>query len=392
MQSAIVKSLLRLGETFKVGTLHAELAGGHERVFVGDRPGVTAHIRINRPAAFFRKMVLGGANGFADAYIDGDWDSRDLPTMLIYGLQNHLALAEILKGKWPLRLAARLAHRLKPNSRKGSRRNIMAHYDLGNSFYKAWLDPSMTYSSAVFGPSAEDLETAQANKYRLICERAGLREGERVLEIGCGWGGFASYAARTHRAQVLAVTISDAQFEAARKRIFEEGLAERVTVEKRDYRDLEGQFPHVTCIEMLEAVGERYWPTFFGKLRDLLQPGGRAALQVITIEESHFERYRKSADFIQRYIFPGGMLPSRTAVIAEAGKAGISVPEDEGFAADYARTLELWRQRFDASWDQIQGLGFNERFRRIWHYYLAYCQAGFTEHRIDVRQFSMTAN
>ncbi|GAB5471222.1 MAG: cyclopropane-fatty-acyl-phospholipid synthase family protein [Rhodospirillales bacterium] len=372
------------------GTVTVRLPDGSAERVTGPQPGPIAEVTIHRPRVL-RRLLLGGANGFAESYLDGDFDTPDLTALLLFGAANQAAWGDLLRGRWPLRLAAQLKHRLRPNSKPGSKRNIAAHYDLGNRFYGLWLDPSLTYSSAVFSDQDQALEAAQDNKYRLICERAGIRQGDSVLEIGCGWGGFALHAARERQARVTAVTISDAQFEAAAQRIQDAGLSDRVTLLKSDYRDLEGRYDAIVSIEMIEAVGERYWPTYFAKLRNLSLPGGKVALQAITIDEHHFEHYRRSADFIQRHIFPGGMLPSTKRIRQEAQAAGLSVAEEGGYGADYAQTLALWRQRFEAAWQDIAALGFDQRFRRLWRYYLAYCEAGFRAQRIDLRQIILAA-
>ncbi len=385
-------ALLRfLSRRTLAGRVTVHLPDGSSEVLVGELEGPEASIEVHR-TRLARRLLLGGANGFADAYIEGDFDTPDLTALLLFGAANQAAWGELLEGRWPLRLAARLAHRLRPNSKRGSKRNIAAHYDLGNAFYRLWLDRGLTYSSAVFDHADQALESAQDNKYRLICDRAGIGENDRVLEIGCGWGAFASYAARERKAKVTAVTISPAQFAAASQRIHEEGLAERVQIEQRDYRDLQGRYDAVASIEMIEAVGERYWPTFFSKLRSLTAPGRRIALQAITIDETHFERYRRSADFIQRHVFPGGMLPSKQVVEEQARQAGLLVVDSKSYAIDYAHTLALWRQRFDATWHEISALGFDQRFRRMWIYYLSYCEAGFRAGRIDLRQFGLSTS
>lgn len=385
-------ALLRfLARRTLAGRVTVHLPDGSTEVLAGSLEGPEARILVHRPR-LARRLLLGGANGFADAYIEGDFDTPDLTALLLFGAANQTAWGELLEGRWPLRLAARLAHRLRPNSKRGSKRNIAAHYDLGNAFYRLWLDRGLTYSSAVFAHADQELEKAQANKYRLICDTAGIGENDRVLEIGCGWGAFASYAARERKARVTAVTISSSQFAAASQRIHEEGLAERVQIEQRDYRDLEGRYDAIASIEMIEAVGERYWPTFFAKLQSLTAPGRRIALQAITIDETHFERYRRSADFIQRHVFPGGMLPSASVVEAQARQAGLVPIESKGYASDYAHTLALWRQRFDDTWHEIAALGFDQRFQRLWTYYLSYCEAGFRAGRIDLKQFGFSTS
>jgi cyclopropane-fatty-acyl-phospholipid synthase len=285
-----------------------------------------------------------------------------------------------------LNFAAHLLHR---NSRTGSKHNILAHYDLGNAFYSRWLDPSMTYSSARFERPGQSLPEAQRNKYASLARQIDLRRDDHVLEIGCGWGGFAEFAAGEIGAKVTGITISPAQHEFARKRLFEQGLAERADIRLVDYRDVRGQFDRVASIEMFEAVGEEYWPTYFSKIREVLSPGGRAGLQIITIRDELFEHYRSRADFIQKYVFPGGMLPSELRLKEETDRAGLEWGDIVRFGQNYADTLAEWARRFENAWDDIRGLGFDERFRRLWRFYLGYCEAGFRMERTNVVQLSL---
>lgn len=381
-------TLLSFARRIRHGRLTLILPSGQSHRFVGDGAGPDATLKILR-WRFFPRFFLRGANGFAEAYLAGECDTPDLSALLYLAAVNQDELQEGLNGSRLARLSDRLGHRLRPNSKRGSKRNILAHYDLGNDFYGLWLDPTLTYSSAVFPRPEATLQEAQEHKYRLICEAADIRPDQEVLEIGCGWGGFASYAAKVRQAKVTAVTISDAQFQAAAARVQKEGLGERVRIEKRDYRDLNGKFDRLASIEMFEAVGEAYWPAYFRKAKEVLRPGGRAALQVITIADKAFDRYRQGADFIQRHVFPGGMLPSSEVLKREAAQAGFAWQNDAGFASHYATTLKLWREAFEAAWGKIQTLGFDERFRRLWRYYLAYCEAGFRSGRIDVKQISL---
>ncbi|WP_368744782.1 class I SAM-dependent methyltransferase [Desertibaculum subflavum] len=369
------------------GSLTVRLPDGRRVRVAGAQTGPDAelHLKNERLA---RRLLTGGNIGVAESYLDGDFDSPDLVALVEWAAANQ-ALDDPLLGKPWRRLARRALFALQANTRKGSRRNIASHYDLGNEFYARWLDPSMTYSSAVFAAADEPLEQAQANKYRRIAALAEVRPDHEVLEIGAGWGGFACFAAREIGCKVTGITISRAQHDYAAKRVQEEGLAERVKIELRDYRDLDHRFDRVASIEMLEAVGERYWPVFFDKLRDCLKPGGRAALQVITIDDRYFDDYRRSMDFIQKYIFPGGMLPSPAALRRHVEAAGMAWLVDHGFRNDYAETLSRWRTRFLAAWPGIRELGFDERFRRMWDFYLAYCAGGFRAGTIDVKQIAV---
>jgi cyclopropane-fatty-acyl-phospholipid synthase len=379
---------LAIAAKLSSGALTIELADGTRHRFVGGRVGPEGHLRLKRERAI-RRFVTGGSLGFGEAYLDGDWDSADLPRLLELLAQNEGAYADHLGGWAGWRALARLHHLLRPNTRRGSRRNILAHYDLGNRFYELWLDRSMTYSAARFTRPGMTLEEGQQAKYALIAEQLEIRPGHHVLEIGCGWGGFAEFVAREVGARVTALTISDAQRSFAAERIQSTGLADRVEIRLQDYRDLAGRFDRIASIEMLEAVGERYWPIYFARLRDCLWPDGRACLQVITIADRHFETYRKGADFIQRHVFPGGMLPSPGALDREIAQAGLAEVGRVCFGLDYARTLAEWSRRFRAARAEVARLGFDDRFRRLWDYYLAYCEAGFRVGFTDVRQITL---
>jgi cyclopropane-fatty-acyl-phospholipid synthase len=387
-----LRLLFSVLQRLRRGRLTLSLPDGRQFVFAGSENGPAATLCVRHPR-FVRRAILGGNIGFAESYMDGDWETPDLAALLELICIND-SIEDVHYPRRLALLANRVWHWLRPNSRRGSRRNIAAHYDLGNEFYRRWLDPSMTYSSAVF-PATEtatapvDLTAAQNNKYRLICEKLALAPGQRLLEIGCGWGGFATFAAREFGAKVTAITVSKEQLDYARARIQREGLGDAVEARFIDYRDLSGTFDRIASIEMFEAVGEKYWPQFFGKVRENLAPGGRAALQIITIADTWFDRYRRSVDFIQRYIFPGGMLPSPTALERETRRAGLILERQEYFGAHYARTLALWNQRFQTAWGEIAPLGFDTRFKRMWEFYLAYCEAGFRARTIDVTQVAL---
>lgn len=378
-----------LGSRLHFGRLALTARDGRRYEFNGREPGPAAALTIIGDG-FGRRLLTGGAIGFAEAYVDGICDSPDLATLIeLAALNEDAAWGSRLRGHLLPRLVARMHHLARPNTRRGSRRNIADHYDLGNDFYRLWLDPTMTYSAAVFDHADEALVPAQQRKYRRLAEMAGIGPDDRVLEVGCGWGGFAEFAARDIGCHVTAVTISREQFAYAQRRIADAGLAGRVDLRLCDYRDLDGRYDRIVSIEMLEAVGERYWPVYFDRLNALLEPGGRAALQVITIDEAHWDGYRRDADFIQRYIFPGGMLPTVGRLALHADRAGLRWRESRAHGGDYARTLERWLEAFDTNWDAIAPLGFDERFRRLWRYYLAYCIAGFRVGRIDVQQIGL---
>jgi cyclopropane-fatty-acyl-phospholipid synthase len=335
---------------------------------------------------FIRRILISGDIGFAEGYIEGEWDTPDLSALLEAFSHNFDRLGQLMTGNIFARAFSAVAHALNRNSRYGSRKNIHAHYDLGNAFYSLWLDPGMTYSSALYVDPDQSLEAAQAAKYAALALAIDLQSSHRLLEIGCGWGGFAEFAGKTIGARVQAVTISRAQYDYAKQRIFEQGLADRVDISLRDYRDVEGTFDRIASIEMFEAVGEAYWPAYFRKISTLLGAGGQAGLQIITIDENLFDGYRARPDFIQRYIFPGGMLPSEPRLKAETDAAGLAWSNVRRFALDYARTLRGWSDSFEQRWGDIRELGFDERFRRLWLYYLGYCEAGFRTARTDVLQ------
>jgi cyclopropane-fatty-acyl-phospholipid synthase len=362
---------------------------GATRRFSGGKPGPDGPLILNN-TKLARRMILGGNVGLGESYIDGDWDSPRLADFLTVGALNYQALDDTLNGSAVYRAINRVIHHGKnANSKRGSRRNIAFHYDLGNTFYERWLDPSMTYSSAQFDDNATELETAQARKYDLLADRLDLKPDETVLEIGCGWGGFAERVAKERGAKVTGITISREQHDYAKARMQREGLNEKVDIRLVDYRDLEGRFDRIASIEMFEAVGEKYWPVFFDTLRERLVVGGRAALQIITIGDRHFDNYRRRPDFIQRYIFPGGMLPSETALREQIARAGLTQVSSEGFGQSYARTLAEWNTRFQEAWTDIREMGFDTRFKRMWEYYLAYCEAGFRAGNIDVRRIAI---
>jgi cyclopropane-fatty-acyl-phospholipid synthase len=362
------------------GLLEVSFPDGGRFVFGDGEPVAVMQVRDEQ---VFSRVLARGDIGLAEAWLDGEWSSPDVTALLTLLARNRAVLREALYGAWHRLLLARVRHAFNRNSRAGSRRNIMAHYDLGNAFYSLWLDRGMSYSAALFGGNpALPLEAAQDAKYRRILGRLAAAPGQRVLEIGCGWGGFAELATRAGL-QVTGLTLSPAQLEWARERVPDADLR------LQDYRDTTERFDHVVSIEMFEAVGERWWPTYFRTMANALKPEGRAVIQSITIRDDLFANYRKGTDFIQQYIFPGGMLPSREIFRAQAARQGLTVRDEFAFGPDYARTLALWREGFEASWPQIAPLGFDETFRRLWLFYLSYCEAGFLAGSIDVVQFEL---
>lgn len=373
----------------RYGRLDFIFPDGRTFRFQGTEAGPEAEIHVS-DVTFAKAALTKGDIGFAEAYMDGRIDTPDMALVLEFFTRNFDRMREVTAGGALTKFINNLRHAMRANSRKGSKRNILAHYDLGNEFYSAWLDPTMTYSSGIFDSPEDDLERSQINKYASMADQLKLQPGQRVLEIGGGWGGFAEYAAKHHGVSVDSVTISDAQYDFATKRIGRAGLEDQVAVKLCDYRDLRGSYDAVASIEMFEAVGEKYWPVYFNKIREVLKPGGRANLQIITIDDRLFDSYRKRMDFIQAYIFPGGMLPSIRRLKDEIGGAGLNYESARMFGMSYAETLARWKVRFDDAWDRIREMGFDERFRRLWIYYLAYCEAGFRSGRIDVGQFVMT--
>jgi cyclopropane-fatty-acyl-phospholipid synthase len=373
--------VFELLEKLHGGLLEIRLPGGESRLFGDGEHGVTLQVH---DGAMFGQVLARGDIGLAEAYLDGQWDSPNITGLLTLLAANREQLKKAVYGSWRQLLAARLRHWLNSNSRSGSKRNIMAHYDLGNDFYKLWLDPSMSYSAAIYREADDgSLQAAQHAKYRRILNCLKAEPGQNVLEIGCGWGGFAEMAVQDGL-RTTGLTLSPAQLDWAQKRV--PGADLRL----QDYRDLNEKFDHVVSIEMFEAVGERWWPTYFKTVAKALKPEGRAVVQSITIRDDIFPEYRRSTDFIQQYIFPGGMLPSRAAFRSAAARQGLVVREEYAFGRDYARTLAEWRHAFEASWPQIAALGFDEPFRRLWRLYLCYCEAGFLAGNIDVVQFELT--
>lgn len=374
----------------QAGRMDVVLPSGRRVTVDGVAPGPEATVRI-RNWRLVNRMLLGGDMGVAEGYMDGDWDSPDLAAVLDLSLRNERALTEVIRQPWPVRLLGRLRHALHANTPRGSRRNIAAHYDLGNAFYGRWLDETMSYSSALFESLDEPMADGQRRKYERLALALNLRPGDHVLEIGCGWGGFAEIAARDFGCRVTGLTLSLEQAAFARARMADLGLDDRVDIRIEDYRATQGTYDKIVSIEMFEAVGEAYWPTYLNTLKARLAPGGRAGLQIITIDDAHFESYRRSPDFIQRYIFPGGMLPGPNAFADAVTRAGLRLTDAFFFGPSYAETLRRWDADFLAAWPEIEKLGFDERFRRMWHYYLKYCEAGFDAGRIDVGQFVIDA-
>ena len=370
------------------GRLDFVLPDGRRFRVEGKTPGPVAELDIHNPDCFAR-LIREGDLGFCDAYLEGWWSTPDLQALMDFVHEDNWDVYDGFPGMGLVRMYERLRHWLKRNSKAQAKRNISHHYDLGNDFYRLWLDDTMTYSSALFRTGQESLEAAQTQKYASMVDQLGAKPGDHVLEIGCGWGGFAEYAAKERGLKVTGLTISQEQFAFAQERIARAGLQDQVTFKLQDYRDEQGSYDAVASIEMFEAVGEQYWPTYFDTVRDRLNPGGRATLQVITVEDHRFEAYRNTVDFIQKYIFPGGMLPSPSVLRAEVERAGLQVLRSIEFGESYSQTLRRWHDTFNEKWDEVARMGFDDRFRRMWNFYLTSCAGAFRGGNCDVTQITI---
>ena len=356
----------------------------------GPNPGPVGEIHVKNDDVFAR-LVREGDLGFADSYLEGGWTTPDLQALMDVIHADNDEMYEQFPGMFLVRAYERLRHWMNRNSRTQAKKNISYHYDLGNDFYALWLDDTMTYSSAIFETGQESLERAQTAKYKSMVDQMGAQPGDHVLEIGCGWGGFAEYAAKERGLKVTCLTISKEQYDFAVERMARQGLSDMVEIKLQDYRDERGTYDGIASIEMFEAVGEKYWPVYFDTVRDRLRPGKNATLQIITVEDHRFDTYRKGVDFIQKYIFPGGMLPSPSVLRREVERAGLSVLRSIEFGESYSQTLRRWHETFNNRWDEVVSLrGFDDRFRRMWNFYLTSCAAGFHAGSIDVTQITVT--
>ena len=384
---AKARFILELLARLQHGALHLVLPDGQVAQFGDDSYPVTLRLH---DWSLCDAVLKSGDIGFAETYINGRWSTDNLTGLIALFIRNRHAVESLIYGKWWGNLLYRIRHLFNRNSRSGCRKNIHAHYDIGNDFYRLWLDPSMTYSSAVFSNGNMDsLQDGQVSKYRRILKQLNIRSGAKVLEIGCGWGGFAEVAALEGGAHVHGLTLSTEQLQFARQRLAAAGVAEQANLQLMDYRDSDGQYDAIASIEMFEAVGEAYWPTYFECVARNLKRGGRACIQTIVIADELFDRYRKGTDFIQQYIFPGGMLPSPLAFRAQAAKHGLRVVDEFKFGLDYARTLVEWRDAFKQQSSKVRAQGFDGEFIRTWEFYLCYCEAGFRADSINVMQFTL---
>jgi cyclopropane-fatty-acyl-phospholipid synthase len=380
--------VFEMAATMNTGILDFVLPDGRVFRANGKNPGPVAQVDIHNPEVFAR-LIREGDLGFSDAYLDSWWSTPDLQSFMDWVHAENDELYDGFPGMSLVRAFEKIRFWLQSNSKRQARKNISHHYDLGNDFYRLWLDNTMTYSSALFTTGQEDLEAAQIAKYASMVDQMGVKEGDHVLEIGCGWGGFAEYAAKERGLKVTGLTISKEQLEFSKNRIKNKRLEGNVDIKLQDYRDEKGRYDGIASIEMFEAVGQKYWPVYFDTIKKCLHPGRQATLQIITIQEDRWDVYQRGVDFIQKYIFPGGMLPSPNVLKSEVQNAGLSVVKSIEFGQSYSQTLRRWHDTFNAKWDQAAELGFDDRFRRMWNFYLTSCAATFESGNCDVTQITI---
>ena len=370
----------------RFGELIVTFPSGLTKSFKGTNGDEIADLKLHN-YKFISKIIKRKSIGFAESYMDGDFSTSDLTKLLLISYKNEKYFLHNLKSNIFFNMYSKFKHFLNENTKKQSKKNIEYHYDLGNSFYDKWLDQSMTYSSAYFDKDNQNLYDAQISKYYQIAKSLNLNENSKVLEIGCGWGGFSSYIAKNFKSKIDAITISKEQFEYASNKIQQEGLGEKVSIKYSDYRDVDNKYSNIASIEMFEAVGKKYWEKYFSIVKKSLGDSGKAVLQIITIDDQRAINYHRQPDFIQQYIFPGGMLPTKKNLEDINYKVGLEFKEIKSFGLSYAKTLNLWNQQFQNSWEELAQLGFNVRFKRMWEYYLSYCETGFLSKSTDVSHF-----
>ena len=370
----------------RCGELIVTFPSGSTKSFKGSNSDEIADLKLHN-YKFISKIFKRKSIGFAESYMDGDFSTSDLTKLLLISYKNEKYFLHNLKSNIFFNIYSKFKHFLNENTKKQSKKNIEYHYDLGNSFYNKWLDQSMTYSSAYFDKDNQNLYDAQISKYDQIAKSLNLNENSKVLEIGCGWGGFSSYIAKNFKSKIDAITISKEQFEYASNKIQQEGLGEKVSIKYSDYRDVDNKYSNIASIEMFEAVGKKYWEKYFSIVKKSLGDSGKAVLQIITIDDQRAINYHRQPDFIQQYIFPGGMLPTKKNLEDINYKVGLEFKEIKSFGLSYAKTLNLWNQQFQNSWEELVQLGFNVRFKRMWEYYLSYCETGFLSKSTDVSHF-----
>jgi cyclopropane-fatty-acyl-phospholipid synthase len=374
--------------SIKNGAIEVSLPDGRLFIAQGENQGPVARIDIKTGESFTR-LVRDGEVGFMEAYMDLDWDTPDIQCFMDVVFMNNEQIGMSYPGAGLVKMFERVRHWLNSNSKRQARKNISYHYDLGNDFYKLWLDDTMTYSSALYKTGQESIERAQTQKYAQLCDEMGVKEGDHILEIGCGWGGFAEYAAGQRGARVKGLTISQAQHDYAVARMERAGLSDRVKIVMQDYRDETEKYDGIASIEMFEAVGEKYWPVYFDKVNACLKDGAKATLQIITVPQERYTVYRNSVDFIQKYIFPGGMLPTEEILKNEIARVGLDFTNMIDFRRSYSTTLRRWFDTFNEKWDEVSPMGFDDRFRRMWNLYLTGCASGFEYDTTGLIQITM---
>ena len=373
---------------FPYGSISIEWPNGVTNKIDADNHGPHAHLKI-ADNNVIKEIIHGGSVKFAELYMDKRISSKNLTSLMHYCALNNDQAEETFKISFLKYLYNKFLHLKNRNTKIQAKKNISYHYDLGNQFYRYWLDKSMTYSSAIFSNQYDKLELAQKNKYKKLAELSNIKNGDTILEIGCGWGGFSEFLGNNYDCKITAITISKEQFNFAKKRIEEANLSKKVTVLFCDYRNIEGKFDKIVSIEMFEAVGKDYWNVFFDKIKSILKPNGNIGLQLITIDDKIYNVYEKNPDFIQKYIFPGGMLPSFKILENILSNNSLYIESVNSYANDYAKTLSLWKQEFNKNWENIEKLGFDETFNRMWNYYLSYCEGGFLSKNIDLKQINL---
>ena len=381
--------LLKGIKKFSYGSIQIEFSDGYIENIKAKKPGPKAMLKINKPNAA-KEIIQGGSVAFAESYINKDISTDNLTNLIHYCALNNDQAESTFNISILKKIVHKIFHYKNKNTKNQAKKNISFHYDLGNKFYEYWLDKTMTYSSAIFNNKSIELEAAQNNKYKKLAELSAIKNGDQILEIGCGWGGFAEFIGNNYDCNLTAVTISREQYEYTKKRIFDANLSHKIEVLLCDYRNITGKFDKIVSIEMFEAVGKQYWNTFFKKIENILKPKGSISLQLITIDDNIYDVYKTNPDFIQKYIFPGGMLPSDKILKELINKTSLKINSIDSFSKDYAKTLNIWNKEFNKKWDKIEKLGFDENFKLLWNYYLSYCEGGFLSKNIDLKQIKLS--
>lgn len=381
--------LLKGIKKFSYGSIQIEFSDGYIENIKSNNPGPKAMLKINKPNAA-KEIIQGGSVAFAESYINKDISTDNLTNLIHYCALNNDQAENTFNISILKTIINKVFHYKNKNTKNQAKKNISFHYDLGNKFYEYWLDKTMTYSSAIFNNTSVKLEAAQNNKYKKLTELSGIKNGDQILEIGCGWGGFAEFIGNNYDCNLTAVTISKEQYEYTKKRISDANLSNKVKVLLCDYRNITGKFDKIVSIEMFEAVGKQYWNIFFKKIESILKPKGSISLQLITIDDKIYDVYKNNPDFIQKYIFPGGMLPSDKILKELINKTSLKINSIDSFSKDYAKTLNIWNKEFNNKWNKIEKLGFDENFKLLWNYYLSYCEGGFLSKNIDLKQIKLS--